>query len=57
MKKQRQPLRPELAPEQVEKIKRATGKDAELHELDVEELEERIAPGGGGTVGGGGTHP
>jgi len=56
MKKQRQLPRPELAPEQ-EKSKRATAKDAELLELDVEELEERIAPGGGGTVGGGGTHP
>jgi len=51
MKKQRQALRPELTPEQMEKSQRATGKDAELVELDVEELEERIAPGGGGTVG------
>ena len=57
MKKQRQPLRRELTPEEIEKSQRATGKDAELVELDVEELEERIAPGGGGTVGGTWTKP
>jgi uncharacterized small protein (DUF1192 family) len=33
-----------LTPEQKEQIRRATGRDAEVVELSVEELEERIAP-------------
>lgn len=34
-----------LSPEQKEQVRKATGKDAEVIELSVEELEERIAPG------------
>ena len=34
----------ELTPEQLAKVRNATGKDAEAVELSVEELEERIAP-------------
>ena len=34
----------ELTPEQRELVHKATGKDAQALELDVEELEERIAP-------------
>jgi uncharacterized small protein (DUF1192 family) len=37
-------VRIELTPDQKEKIRNATGKDAEAVELSVEELEERIAP-------------
>jgi uncharacterized small protein (DUF1192 family) len=33
-----------LTPEQKKQIRKATGKDAEVLELSVEELEERIAP-------------
>jgi uncharacterized small protein (DUF1192 family) len=33
-----------LTPEQKEQVRKATGKDAEVVELSVEELEERIAP-------------
>jgi uncharacterized small protein (DUF1192 family) len=33
-----------LTPEQKEQVRKATGKDAEVIELSVEELEERIAP-------------
>lgn len=33
-----------LSPEQKDQIRKATGKDAEVIELSVEELEERIAP-------------
>ena len=33
-----------LTPEQKEEIRKATGKEAEVLELSVEELEERIAP-------------
>ena len=33
-----------LTSEQKEQIRKATGKDAEVLELSVEELEERIAP-------------
>jgi uncharacterized small protein (DUF1192 family) len=33
-----------LSPEQKEQVRRATGKEAEVIELSVEELEERIAP-------------
>jgi hypothetical protein len=37
-------FRIELTPEQKDKIRNATGKDADAVELSVEELEERIAP-------------
>jgi uncharacterized small protein (DUF1192 family) len=37
-------FRIELTPEQKDKVRHATGKDAEAVELSVEELEERIAP-------------
>ena len=37
-------FRIELTPEQKDKVRIATGKDAEAVELSVEELEERIAP-------------
>jgi hypothetical protein len=37
-------IRLTLSPEQKEQIRKATGKDAEVLELPVEELEERIAP-------------
>ena len=33
-----------LTPEQKEQVRKVTGKDAEVIELSVEELEERIAP-------------
>jgi uncharacterized small protein (DUF1192 family) len=33
-----------LTPEQKKQIRKATGKDAEVLELSIEELEERIAP-------------
>jgi uncharacterized small protein (DUF1192 family) len=33
-----------LTPEQKDQIRKATGKEAEVLELSVEELEERIAP-------------
>jgi hypothetical protein len=33
-----------LTPEQKEQVRKATGKEAEVIELSVEELEERIAP-------------
>ena len=48
-------VRIQLTPEQKAQIKNATGKDAAALELSVSELEERIAPGGGGvrTSGGG----
>jgi hypothetical protein len=39
-----QSFRLTLTPEQKEQIRKATGKDAEVLELSVEELEERIAP-------------
>jgi hypothetical protein len=35
-----------LTPEQRAMVKNATGKDASSLELSVQELEERIAPGG-----------
>ena len=44
MAKQRESVRFRLTPEQQEAIKRAVGKDAEVLELTVEELEERITP-------------
>lgn len=37
-------VRIELTPEQKDKIRGVTGKDADAVELSVEELEERIAP-------------
>ena len=37
-------FRIELTPEQKDKVRNATGRDAEAVELSVEELEERIAP-------------
>lgn len=33
-----------LTPDQKDQVRKATGKDAEVIELSVEELEERIAP-------------
>ena len=39
-----QSFRLTLTPEQKEQIRKATGKEAEVLELSVEELEERIAP-------------
>jgi hypothetical protein len=44
MSNPRNQVRLELTPEQQAIIKTATGKDAEAIELDVMELEERIAP-------------
>ncbi|MDO8666256.1 MAG: hypothetical protein Q7J79_06555 [Gemmatimonadales bacterium] len=40
------PFRMNLTPEQQAAVRKATGKNAEALELSVEELEERIAPGG-----------
>ena len=42
-------VRIELTQEQRAQVKRATGRDGEAVELTVQELEERIAPGGFGT--------
>jgi uncharacterized small protein (DUF1192 family) len=39
-----EPVRLKLTPEQQNDIRKATGKDAEVIELSVEELEARIAP-------------
>ena len=50
MAKQRESVRLNLTPDQQEQVKQATGKQAEALELTVEELEERIAPGGGGLI-------
>jgi hypothetical protein len=47
-------VRIKLTPEQKAMVKNATGKDAESLELSVSELEERIAPGKVGGLGGGG---
>ena len=44
MKKENETVRLELTPEQKQLIKKQTGKDAEVVELSVNELEERIAP-------------
>lgn len=33
-----------LTPEQKEQVRKATGKDARVVELSIEELEERISP-------------
>lgn len=38
------PIRLELTPEQKAQIKAATGKDAQALEMNVTELEQRIAP-------------
>ncbi len=39
-----EPIRIKLTPEQSELVKKATGKKADALELNVNELEERIAP-------------
>jgi hypothetical protein len=44
-------IRIELTSEQKDKVRRATGRDAETIELSVEELEERIAPRKPGFIG------
>ncbi|HJR17613.1 MAG TPA: hypothetical protein VJ808_12225 [Gemmatimonadales bacterium] len=44
MPKTKEQVRIELTPEQKAMIKNVTGKDAEVLELGVTELEERIAP-------------
>jgi hypothetical protein len=46
MSKDREQVRITLTPEQRAMVKNATGKDATSLELSVQELEERIAPGG-----------
>jgi hypothetical protein len=48
MSKRDEQVRINLTPEQREMVKNATGKDAASLELSVQELEERIAPGGVG---------
>lgn len=47
MAQPRASIRFTLTPAQQQQVKEAIGKDAEALELRVEELEERIAPGGG----------
>jgi uncharacterized small protein (DUF1192 family) len=37
-------FRMKLTPEQKDEVRKVTGKDADVIELSVEELEERIAP-------------
>jgi uncharacterized small protein (DUF1192 family) len=44
MSNPKEQFRIELTPEQKSEVRKATGKDAEVVELSVEELEERIAP-------------
>ena len=44
MKEDRGSIQLRLTPEQMEAIRRATGKTAETLELSIMELEERIAP-------------
>jgi uncharacterized small protein (DUF1192 family) len=44
MKKNNETVRFDLTPEQKEQVKKQTGKDAHAIELNVEELEDRIAP-------------
>lgn len=44
MDSSKNPIRIELTPEQKAMVREATGKDASVVELTVEELEERIAP-------------
>lgn len=52
MSKREEQVRITLTPEQRAMVKNATGKDAASLELSVQELEERIAPGGvGGNFG------
>jgi hypothetical protein len=46
MATQKGQVRIQLTPEQKSVIRNATGKNAEALELSVQELEERIAPGG-----------
>jgi hypothetical protein len=53
MSNESSPVRIKLTPEQRAMVKNATGKDAESLELSVQELEERIAPGGVGQKSGG----
>lgn len=43
-KKKEPPFRLTLTKDQQDKIKKATGKNANALELSIEELEERIAP-------------
>lgn len=50
MSNPKEQVRIQLTPEQKVMIKNATGKDAEALELSVLELEERIAPTGGGGI-------
>ena len=44
MSNSKEQVRIQLTPEQMAMIKNATGKNAEVLELSVTELEERIAP-------------
>ena len=46
-KKDEKTIRIELTEDQKKKIRQATGKDAAAIQLSAEELEERVAPGGG----------
>lgn len=46
MANEKEQVRITLTPEQRAMVKNATGKDASSLELSVQELEERIAPGG-----------
>ena len=55
MSNESSPVRITLTPEQRAMVKNATGKDAESLELSVQELEERIAPGKVGGLGGKGS--
>ena len=45
-KKKGKGIRIQLTEEQKKQIRQATGKDASAVELTVEELEERVSPGG-----------
>jgi hypothetical protein len=45
----KQPVKIELTEDQKKQIHEATGKNASAIELTVEELEERVSPGGLGT--------
>lgn len=42
----KKPVKIELTEDQKKQIREATGKDASAIELTVEELEERVSPGG-----------
>jgi hypothetical protein len=46
MSNPKEPVRINLTEDQKAQIRRQTGKDAEALELSVDELEDRIAPGG-----------